>query len=154
MDRSKVICHMYLSIDGKIDGHYMDESGCDISDEYYDKTIWKMGYANANGRTTAEMYFAHENIDYSKYDTHQIDYSDNVIKSDYYWVIKLSDFYFLISIVAARSRSAEFSPYSVRLLSAVAVSMRLLSTPFFTSNLTTLSARCSRNCWLRAAEPV
>ena len=33
MDRSKVICHMYLSIDGKIDGHYMDESGCDISGE-------------------------------------------------------------------------------------------------------------------------
>lgn len=87
MDRSKVICHMYLSIDGKIDGHYMDESGYDISGKYYDKTIWKMGNANANGRTTAEMYFAHEKIDYSKYDTHQIDYSDNVIKSDYYWVV-------------------------------------------------------------------
>lgn len=87
MDRSKVICHMYLSIDGKIDGNYMDEAGCDISGQYYDKTIWEMGNANANGRTTAEMYFANENIDYSKYDTHEIDYSDNVIKSDYYWVI-------------------------------------------------------------------
>ena len=46
-----------------------------------------MGNANGNGRTTAEMYFAHENIDYSKYDVNDIDYSDNVIKSDYYWVI-------------------------------------------------------------------
>lgn len=87
MDRSKVICHMYLSIDGKIDGDYMDEHGCDVSGEYYDKTIWEMGSANGNGRTTAEMYFAHEDIDYGKYDVSNIDYSDNVIKSDYYWVI-------------------------------------------------------------------
>lgn len=36
MDRCKVICHMYVSIDGKIDGDYMNEEGCDPSGEYYD----------------------------------------------------------------------------------------------------------------------
>ena len=87
MKRSKVICHMYLSIDGKIDGKYMEEHGCDISGAFYDKHIWEMGNANGNGRATAEMYFAHESIDYSKYDISNIDDSDNVIKSDYYWVI-------------------------------------------------------------------
>lgn len=87
MERSKVICHMYLSIDGKIDGKYMDEHGCDISGEFYDRQIWEMGNANANGRVTAEMYFAHENIDYSKYDVSNVNYNDNVIKSDYYWVV-------------------------------------------------------------------
>lgn len=87
MNRSKVICHMYVSIDGKIDGEYMDEHGCDISGEYYDTAIWEMGNANGNGRATAEMYFANKDIDYSRYDVSNIEYEDNIIKSDYYWVI-------------------------------------------------------------------
>ena len=78
---------MYLSIDGKIDGKYMDETGCDASGEYYDLTIWEMGNANGNGSRTALMYFANKSVDYSKYNTNNIDYSDNIIKSDYYWVI-------------------------------------------------------------------
>lgn len=87
MDRSKVICHMYLSIDGKIDGSYMEEEGCHPSGEYYDKWIWENGQANGNGRNTAQMYFAHEDIDYSKYHSSSIDYSDNVIKAERYWVV-------------------------------------------------------------------
>lgn len=87
MDRTKVICHMYLSIDGKIDGNYMDESGCSFSGEYYDNMIWKRSNANGNGRVTAEMYFAHENIDYEKYDINGIDYSDHIINFDNYWVV-------------------------------------------------------------------
>ena len=87
MDRSKVICHMYVSIDGKIDGRYMDEDDRSDSGEFYDVAIWEMGNANANGRNTAEMYFAHEDIDYSIYDTAGIEYKDHVIRSDYYWVI-------------------------------------------------------------------
>lgn len=87
MNRSKVICHMYVSIDGKIDGEYMDEHGCDISGAYYDNAIWEMGTANGNGRATAEMYFANKDTDYTKYDISNIDYQDHIIKSDYYWVI-------------------------------------------------------------------
>ena len=82
MDRCKVICHMYVSIDGKIDGDYMNEEGCDPSGEYYDCWIWENSNANANERTTAEMYFAHEKIDYSIYEGEDIDYSDNVLLSD------------------------------------------------------------------------
>lgn len=87
MERCKVICHMYVSIDGKIDGDYMEEEGCDPSGEYYDSWIWENSNANANGRTTAEMYFAHENIDYSVYEGEDIDYSDNVLLSERYWVV-------------------------------------------------------------------
>ena len=87
MKRSKVICHMYLSLDGKIDGRYMDEDDRSESGEFYDTAIWQMGSANANGRNTARMYFAHEKIDYEKYDTSDIEYEDHVIRSDYYWVI-------------------------------------------------------------------
>lgn len=87
MDRCKVICHMYVSIDGKIDGEYMEEEGCDASGEYYDRWIWENSNANANGRTTAEMYFAHENIDYSVYKGEDIDYSDYVLLNEYYWVV-------------------------------------------------------------------
>ncbi len=87
MERAKVICHMYVSIDGKIDGRYMDEEGCDPSGEYYDEWIWENSNANANGRATAEMYFAHDVVDYSKYDVKDIDYSDFATKHDRYWVV-------------------------------------------------------------------
>lgn len=87
MDRSKVICHMYLSIDGKIDGKYMDATGREISGDYYDIALWEMGNANGSGSQTAYMYFANSEVDYSSYDTSKIDYYDNIIKSDYYWVV-------------------------------------------------------------------
>lgn len=87
MNRCKVICHMYVSVDGKIDGRYMDEDERSDSGAFYDSAIWEMGNANANGRNTAEMYFAHEDIDYDKYDITEVDYNDHVIRSDYYWVI-------------------------------------------------------------------
>ncbi len=87
MNRSRVICHMYVSLDGKIDGRYMSEDERADSGEYYDVAIWEMGNANANGRRTAEMYFAHENIDYDKYDTSGIDYEDHVLKAEYYWIV-------------------------------------------------------------------
>lgn len=52
MDRCKVIAHMYVSIDGK----YMDESGCDISGEYYDDIIDSLGGDSmAGGRITDVM---------------------------------------------------------------------------------------------------
>lgn len=87
MERCKVICHMMTSIDGKIDGQYMEEENCNISGEFYDKEIWKMGNANGSGCATAQMYFANENIDYSQYETINIEYTDYIIKSDYYWVV-------------------------------------------------------------------
>lgn len=69
MERCKVICHMMTSIDGQ----YMEEENCNISGEFYDKEIWKMGNANGSGCATAQMYFANENIDYSQYETTNIE---------------------------------------------------------------------------------
>lgn len=87
MNRSKVICHMYVSIDGKIDGAYMDVEDRNASGDYYDQALWEMGNANGNGRITAEMYFANKDVDYGKYDTSKIVYKDFILKEDYYWVI-------------------------------------------------------------------
>ena len=87
MDRCKVICHMMTSIDGKIDGSYMDEESNEPIGDFYDKQIWEMGNANGSGSLTAKMYFADNEIDYSKYKNVDVSYEDNIIKSKYYWVV-------------------------------------------------------------------
>ena len=56
---------MYVSIDGKIDGSYMEEDDRSDSGDFYDEAIWQMGNANGSGRVTAEMYFANHEIDYA-----------------------------------------------------------------------------------------
>lgn len=82
--RTYVICHMYISIDGKIDGEYMDEEGCDISGAYYDDVIFEMGSAMAGGRVTSQIYKAHADIDISKYNGDNVTLEDYIIKGDYY----------------------------------------------------------------------
>lgn len=84
MDRAKVIIHMYTSIDGKIDGDWMDLPGCKVSGDYYDKILFQMGNANANGSNTVVMYAAKGHPDLSKYKTDGIEYEDWVpnIKSE------------------------------------------------------------------------
>ncbi|RMC48564.1 deaminase [Lactobacillus sp. ESL0263] len=74
MKRSKVIVHMYVSIDGKIDGEY----GSNISSQYYSDELFKLSNADANGRETIQMYAApdNSNIDLSKYPTDKIEYTD------------------------------------------------------------------------------
>ncbi|MBO6262888.1 MAG: dihydrofolate reductase family protein [Clostridia bacterium] len=79
MDRTFVSVHMYVSIDGKIDGEYMDEHGCDISGEFYDEVISSMGTAMASGRHTSEIYHAKAKIDYSAY-SKTCELKDNVEK--------------------------------------------------------------------------
>lgn len=44
MNRSKVIVHMYVSIDGKIDGSY----GSTISGSYYSDELFRLSNADAN----------------------------------------------------------------------------------------------------------
>lgn len=76
MNRTEVIVHMYVSIDGKIDGRYMEEEGCDASGTYYDDEIFKMASANGNGANTVAMYAANGNVDLSQYDISGIAYED------------------------------------------------------------------------------
>lgn len=80
MNRCKVISHMYVSIDGKIDGDYMDEQGCDISGKYYDDIIFQLGDSMAGGRVTNVMYHAHENVDFEKFKDVEVDDKDYVVK--------------------------------------------------------------------------
>ncbi len=78
-----VICHMYISIDGKIDGEYMNEDGCNISGEFYDDIIFEMGTSMASGRVTTQMYNAKgENI-LEKYQE-EVPAGDYYIKADHY----------------------------------------------------------------------
>lgn len=72
LERSKVVVHMYVSIDGKIDGPH----GSKISSQYYSDELFKFSNADANGRETIQMYAAKGNLDLTKYSTDGIDYSD------------------------------------------------------------------------------
>lgn len=71
MDRAKVIIHMYMSIDGKIDGDWDGLPG-----DYYDDQLFRLGSANANGSNTIVMYAAKGHPDLSKYDGQKIEYRD------------------------------------------------------------------------------
>ncbi|UQS82663.1 dihydrofolate reductase family protein [Bombilactobacillus folatiphilus] len=72
MDRSKVIVHMYVSIDGKIDGPY----GSGESSRYYSDELFKLSNADGNGRRTIQMYAASGQPDLNQYDIQGIDYTD------------------------------------------------------------------------------
>lgn len=79
MTRAKVVVHMYVSIDGKIDGPYSSE----VSGQYYSDEIFKMSNANASGRKTAQMYMAQEKVDLDKYDGSQLEYEDWIPEYDH-----------------------------------------------------------------------
>lgn len=67
MDRCKVICHMMVSIDGKIDGAYMEASLSEAPGRYYEKIVFELGDALANGTNTNLLYDAYAEVDYGKY---------------------------------------------------------------------------------------
>lgn len=72
MNRSKVIVHMYVSIDGKIDGSY----GSNSSSSYYSDELFQMSNADANGRKTIQMYAAPNYPDLSAFAKTSIEYVD------------------------------------------------------------------------------
>ena len=84
MVRCRVIAHMYVSIDGKIDGRYMEEKGCDESGEYYETVIWEMGEAMAGGRVTNVLYHAFGKIDLSEFEETEVPDGDYVIPCQRY----------------------------------------------------------------------
>ncbi|MBU7568371.1 dihydrofolate reductase family protein [Weissella sagaensis] len=72
MTRSKVVIHMYVSIDGKIDGPHSSSA----SSAYYSDELFKMSNADANGRETIQMYAAPATLDLSDFEDAQIPYED------------------------------------------------------------------------------
>lgn len=89
MKRAKVTVHMYVSIDGKIDGAYMEEDGCNASGAFYDEEIFQISNTNVNGANTASMYAAKGNINLEDYDASNISYDDYTsdVKSDTWSVV-------------------------------------------------------------------
>ncbi len=81
MNRSKVICHMMVSIDGKIDGDYMSQANSEATGNAYDSLIFQMGDSMAGGKNTALMYHAKGTVDFSKYQNMLVDHQDYVIPS-------------------------------------------------------------------------
>ncbi|MDE5714606.1 MAG: dihydrofolate reductase family protein [Anaeroplasmataceae bacterium] len=84
MERCKVVSHMYVSIDGKIDGDYMNEKGCNSSGEYYDSAIWSLGDSMASGRVTNTMYHAKADINLNRYKNNDVCKGDYILKADHY----------------------------------------------------------------------
>ncbi|RMC25685.1 MULTISPECIES: dihydrofolate reductase family protein [unclassified Lactobacillus] len=72
MNRAKVVVHMYVTIDGKIDGK------CDspASSKYYNDELFVLSNADGNGRRTIQMYAAPELIDLTQYSPAGIKYED------------------------------------------------------------------------------
>lgn len=77
---------MLTSIDGKIDGSFIDDYNQELGD-YYEKLKLEISNAWGNGSNTHKMYFGDKNIDISKYKNSKIDYEDNIIKSEYPYVV-------------------------------------------------------------------
>lgn len=72
MERAKVIVHMYVSIDGKIDGPRASEA----SSAYYSDELFRLSNADGNGRRTIAMYAAPGKVDLTKYSADGIEYKD------------------------------------------------------------------------------
>lgn len=67
MSKPYVICHMMVSIDGKIDGDFIDAPASEAAGELYDSLVHTMADAWANGSNTLKMYFADKPVDYTVY---------------------------------------------------------------------------------------
>lgn len=76
MERAKVIVHMHVSIDGKIDGPFGQQVAADPSSKYYSTELFKFSPANANGITTVKKYAATGKLDLSQYNGSSIEYKD------------------------------------------------------------------------------
>lgn len=61
-----VTCHMMASIDGKIDGDFIDSPANAHIAQYYDE-FSKLGMAWGNGSTTHKIYFSDDSVDLSRY---------------------------------------------------------------------------------------
>ena len=85
MNRSKVIVHMYVSIDGKIDGDYSRAA----SSSYYNDELFKLSNADANGRMTIQMYATPGEVDLMPYSGQGIKYEDWIPNNlnEKYWSI-------------------------------------------------------------------
>ncbi len=86
MENIKVYCHMYLSIDGKSVGEFMNEDFNEISGNFYDDQIFQMGNTMANGKLTWLDEDLKNKISLEDYKIEE-SLDDYIIKDDYYHFI-------------------------------------------------------------------
>lgn len=77
---------MLTSIDGKIDGSFIDDYNSELGD-YYEEMKLEISDAWGNGSNTHEIYFSDKNADISKYKNAKVNFEDNIIKSEYPYVV-------------------------------------------------------------------
>ena len=83
MDRAKVICHMFLTMDGKIQTDIKGYPDCEIAGEIYDNITFTSSNAWSCGRETFQ-YLSDDSVDLSKYKAKEGELKDKFIKDDIY----------------------------------------------------------------------
>ncbi len=82
MNKTKVICHMYTSIDGKIVTNLKGFPDCEVAGNIYDEITLNSSNAWGCGRTTFE-YLSANNINLNEYEE-TTDLNDNFIQDERY----------------------------------------------------------------------
>lgn len=83
--RPYVTCLMMLSIDGKIDGDYIDAAKT-IGD-YYDDYITEVSTAFGGGSNTHKMYFSDESVDLSNFQGKDVPEGDYVVTDEHPYLV-------------------------------------------------------------------
>lgn len=83
MNRAKVICHMYMTIDGKTITDLPKYPDCEIAGNIYDEKIFSMAKAWGCGRATF-MYLSDANVNLDNYAPKEGKLVDKVIKDEIY----------------------------------------------------------------------
>ena len=79
MERTKIICHMFVSLDGKIDTAFPDHPDLDAAGELYERMGYEYGQAIGIGRNTVDTGIR---PDLSAYKDRKEDHQDHVIVDD------------------------------------------------------------------------
>lgn len=81
MDRAYVICHMAVSLDGKIDGDFHEAEKSEKAGAYYYDVIFDLGSSMAGGRVTTRMYSPQPEVDYEKYKGVDVPEGDYIVQN-------------------------------------------------------------------------
>ncbi len=81
MDRAYVICHMAVSLDGKIDGDFHEAEKSEKAGAYYYDVIFDLGSSMAGGHVTTRMYSPQPEVDYEKYKGVDVPEGDYIVQN-------------------------------------------------------------------------
>lgn len=82
MSKPYVICHMMVSLDGKIDGDFFNDERAEAIGDIYETIRQDIADAWGNGSVTHQMYFGTEEVDFTAYQGKKVTYEDKVIIDD------------------------------------------------------------------------